>query len=179
MADWIGTVFGVVAGGTLTLFSGWLADRRLNDRERDRRNDERSERIAVRRSDFQRETLLALQTASQKLTRNTGASLHQDIVAHRKGGDWQRQQLPDGLSDDHLHWSTETMLLASRVRDDRVRNLADHLRSQLTAVSFSSSEAEAERRMMEAADTHAELIQTIGLLIREIDEIPAPKVSRR
>lgn len=171
MPDWLGTVLGVIAGGALTLFSGWLADTRLNTRERERRKDERSERIAIRRGDFQRETLLALQTASQKLIRNTGASLHQDIMAHRTGSQWQKQQLPNNLSDEHLQWNTETLLLASRVRDDEVRGLADQLRSQCTVVGFSSSEAEAEGRMAAAAVTQDALIQRIGFLVREIDEI--------
>lgn len=169
--EWLGTVLAVIAGGALTLSSGWLADNRLTNRERERRNEERRDRIAFRRSDFQRETLLALQVAAQKLIRNTGASLHQDVMAHRKGADWQRQKLPDGLSDDHLHWTTETMLLSSRIRDDQVRTLADQLRSQANRVGFSGSEAEAERRMLEASDVHAALIERIGLLVREIDEV--------
>lgn len=171
MPDWLGTVLAVVAGGALTLSSGWLADNRLTKRERERRNEDRRERIALRRSDFQRETLLALQVAAQKLIRTAGASLHQDVIAHRKAGKWQRQQLPDGLSDDHLHWTTETMLLSSRVRDDQVRSLADQMRSQANAVGFCSSEAEAERRMVAAADVHGALIERIGLLVREIDEV--------
>ncbi|WP_404415995.1 hypothetical protein [Brevundimonas vesicularis] len=173
MPDWFGTVFGVIAGGALTLFAGWLADKRLTDRERERRCEERRERVSIRRSDFQRETLLALQTASQKLIRNTGASLFQDFVAHREGGEWQRQQLPNNLSDDNLHWTTETMLLASRVRDDEVRGLVNRLRGECTAVGFSRDEAEAERLMAIAAVTHDAAIQRIGLLVREIDEVEA------
>jgi hypothetical protein len=129
------------------------------------------DRVAIRRSDFQRETLLALQTASQKLIRTTGASLHQDIVAHRAGGEWQRQPLPGSLSDDHLHWTTETMLLASRVRDDEVRILSDQLRCQSAKVGLSRNEPEAERQMSEAAITQTALVERIGFLLREIDEI--------
>lgn len=171
MPDWLGAVLGVITGGALTLFSGWLADTRLNARELQRRRDERSELIALRRSDFQRETLLALQIASQKLIRNTGASLHQDILAHRTGLKWQKQQLPGNLSDKHLEWNTETLLLASRVLDDQVRGLADQLRSECTVVVVSRSEAEAEGGMAEAAATQKALIQRIGSLVREIDEI--------
>lgn len=173
MPEWLGTFLGVIAGGALTLIAGWLADNRLNQREHARRNEERRERIAIRRNDFQRETLLALQLASQKLIRNTSASLHQDILAHRTSGQWQRQQLPDDLSDEHLRWTTETMLLASRVRDDEVRSLADQLRDQAARIGLSSSELEAERRLGEAAIVHAALIARIGLLIREIDVIEA------
>jgi hypothetical protein len=171
MPDWFGTVLAVIAGGGLTLLSSWLADSRLNAREREHRKAERHERIAIRRSDFQRETLLALQTSSQKLIRTTGASLHQDVLAHRKGAKWQRQLLPDSLSDEHLQWNTETLLLASRVRDGEVRGLADRLRSDCTSVAISSGEPEAERQMAQAAATQAALIQRIGFLVRGIDEI--------
>ena len=124
----------------------------------------------TRRNDFQRETLLALQDVSQKLLRNTGASLHQDVVAHRATGKWQRQQLPDDLSNDHLRLNTQTMLLASRVRDDEVRRLADGLRTQTAVVGLSSDEREAEGRMMAAADTQSALIQRISEIVRGLDE---------
>lgn len=160
----------VIAGGVLTMVAAWLADRRMTERDRERRRDERQERLLTRRNDFQRETLLALQLASQGLVRTTGAALHQDIVAHRTGSEWQRQQLPDGLSDDHLRLTTETMLLASRVRDDEVRAMADRLRNQATTVAHSSNEGEAEARMMAAGETQDALIIRIGEIVRGLDE---------
>lgn len=160
----------VIAGGVLTMVAAWLGDRRITERDRERRRDERQERLVTRRNDFQRETLLALQAMSQKLLRNTGASLHQDVVAHRLGAKWQRQQLPDALSNDHLHFITETMLLASRVRDDEIRTLADGLRCQTVAVGMSSGEKEAESRMAAAGETQAALIQRIGETVRKLDE---------
>lgn len=160
----------VIAGGVLTMVAAWLGDRRITERDRERRRDERQERLVTRRNEFQRETLLALQLVSQKLLRNTGASLHQDVVAHRLGSKWQRQQLPDALSDDHLHVVTETMLLASRVRDDEIRTLADRFRSQTLAVGMSNGENEAENRMKGAGETQAALIQRIGEIVRGLDE---------
>ena len=171
MPNWIAATLSVIAGGVLTMFAAWLADRRLTERDRERRLDERAERLVTRRNDFQRETLLALQVASQTLLRNTGASLHQDVVAHRTTGKWQKQQLPDDLSNDQLRLITETMLLASRVRDDEVRALADRLRDLTSVVGLSSGESEAEGRMMAAADTQQVLIKRIGQLVRELDEI--------
>lgn len=171
MPDWWATTLSVLAGGVLSMSSGWLTDRRLTARERERRREERRERITDRRNDFQRETLLRLQDISQKLLRNTGASLHQDILANRTTGKWQKQQLPNGLSNDQLRLNTETMLLASRVRDDQVRNLADRLRSETACVGLSANEGEAESRMMAAADTQGALIARIGQLVREMDEI--------
>jgi len=170
MPSWLTTTISVLAGGMLTMLAAWLADRRLTGRDRERRREERHERLVTRRNDFQRETLLALQDASQKLLRNTGASLHQDVVAHRTTGKWQQQQLPDDLSNDQLRLNTEAMLLASRVRDEEVRALADRLRTQTAVVGLSTSEGEAEGRMMAAADTQTTLIQRIGEIVRGLDE---------
>ena len=124
MPAWLATTMSVIAGGILTMLAALLGDRRITERDRERRLEERHERLLTRRNDFQRQTLLALQEASERLMRNTGASLHQDVVAHRTTGKWQRQQLPHDLSNDHLRLTTETMLLDSWVREDEVRALA-------------------------------------------------------
>lgn len=170
MPNWLATALSVIAGGLLTMLAAWLADRRLTERDRERRREERHERIVTRRNDFQRETLLALQIASQKLLRTTGAMHHLDVVAFRTTG--QRcKQFPDDLSDGYLHQNTETMLLASRVRDDEARAHADQLRERASVVGLSIDEGEAESRMMAAADTQQALIQRIGQLVREMDEV--------
>lgn len=171
MQDWISTTLSVIAGGFLTMASGWLADQRLTKRDRERRQEERRERRIANHNDFQRETLLALQTTSQKLLRNTGASFHQDVMAFREGHSWQRQQLPDELSEGHLLLSTEAMLLSSRVQDDEVRRLAEILQSQTASVGMSSGEQEAQNRMMAAANTQDALIKRIGQLLRDLDRI--------
>lgn len=171
MPAWIEATVSVLIGGALAMFAAWLGDRRLTERERKRRQEERHERLIVQRDTFQRETLLALQVASQALLRNTGASLHLDILAYRRTGKWQRQQLPDDLSNGQLNLTTETMLLASRVRDGEVRGLAEQLREQTSAVGFASDELEAERRMMDASELQQSLIQRIGQLVRDLDEI--------
>lgn len=170
MPSWLATTVTLIAGGILTMFASWLADRRQSDRERERRREERQDRLAIRRNDFQRETLLGLQVASQKLLRTTGRMHHLDDMAFRTTGKWQRQQFPDDLSDDHLRQITETMLLASRVRDDETRTLAGRLRDRAAVVSLSVDGAEAETRMMAAADIQGALIERIGQLVREMDE---------
>jgi len=170
MPTWLATTLSVIAGGALTMISAWIADRRLTERERERRLEERRERRAIRRDDFQRETLLALQVASQKLLRTTGRMHHLDVVAFRKTGKWQRQQFPDDLSDDNLRHMTETMLLASRARDDEVRTLSERLRDRTAVVGMSRDENEADSRMMAAADIQGALIARIGQLVREMDQ---------
>lgn len=170
MPAWLITILSVMAGGALTIITGWISDKRLSERERERRAQEREERLAIRRDDFQRETLLALQVAVQKMVRTTGKMHHEDVMAHRSTGQWQRQLFSEDLSDDSLRNMTDTMLLGSRVRDSEARTLADQLREQCTAIGGSPDEQTAEARMATATITHERLIGRIGQLLREMDE---------
>lgn len=154
------------------MVSAWVADKRLTARERDQRREERFERLEARRNDFQRDTLLALQVASQKLMRVAGAMHQRDLLAFRDTGVWQSQQFGEELSNEHLLQGTETMLLASRIADSEARGLANKFREQATIVSYCANENEAENRLMAAADMQALLIERIGQLVREMD---APK----
>lgn len=167
---WVATTIGVMAGGSLTMMSNWIADKRLSERERESRREERRARLEARRNEFQRETLLALQVASQKLLRTTGAMLHQDVMAFRQTGHWQRQQFADDLSNEHLRQLTETMLLASRIRDDEARELANRLRSYVAVVCSAADRDTAETRMSKAGDTQQSLLERTGQLIRALDD---------
>lgn len=171
MPNWIDTNISVIIGSLLTLLASWLADRRQTKRDRERRHDERQGRLMLRHNDFQRETLLALQVASQALLRNTGASWHADVMESRRSGKWQKQPLPNSLSDDHLRLVTEVTLLASRVHDDEVRSLADKVRTTTTDVIYSSNESEAQDRIMSAVETQQLLVERIGEIVRQLDKI--------
>lgn len=152
------------------MVSAWIADKRLSDRERERRREERHEKLAMRRADFQRETLLALQAASQKLMRVAAAMHHKDRMAFRKTGAWQKQQLGEDLSNEHLRQTTETKLLASRVLDNETREVANEFRKLASTVSICGSEGDAEERLNAAANMQGILIERIGQLVRELDE---------
>lgn len=175
MPSWLATTISVVVGGILTMLAAWIADKRLTERERERRREERRERFVIRRTDFQRQTLLDLQVAAQKLLRTTGAMLYQDLLAASKSGEWQTQKFGEdlfgnGLSNEHLLHNTETMLLASRVHDDSVRSLANELRDHSAKISMSPNQQIAEERMTSAAKVQQVLIDRIGQLVREMDE---------
>lgn len=170
MPDWLATTVSVLAGGALTIVSSWMSDGRSTKRERERRQEDRRDRTTDRRNDFQRETLLSLQGTAQKLMRNAAACFHQDRMAYKKSGTWRLQLLPDNLSDNQLLLMTETMLLASRIRDESTRNLADQLRSLVAAIVESEDEREAASKMKSMAELQVVLVQRIGKLVREIDE---------
>jgi hypothetical protein len=170
MPDWLATTVSVLAGGALTIVSSWMSDGRSTKQERERRQEDRRDRLADRRNEFQRETLLSLQGVAQKLMRNAAACFHQDRMSYKKSGTWQRHLLPDDLSDNQLLLMTETMLLASRIRDEGTRNSADQLRSLVAEIGESENERGAASKMKAMGELQVVLIQRIGKLVREIDE---------
>ncbi|WP_353200392.1 hypothetical protein [Sandarakinorhabdus sp.] len=169
MQDWLTTIASVTIGGLIAAVSTWFNDGRITKRGRERRKEERNERLIARNNEFQRETLLALQVASQKLIRNAGASLHQDIVAHRTTGKWHKQPLPNGLSDEQMELTTQVMLLANRVRDDQVRQLVDEFRIRLNHVFQTSGEVESEFMLLSAGSIQGPLLDQIGQILRDLD----------
>jgi hypothetical protein len=169
MQDWLKTMITLLAGGALTILTAWLADNRLNKRERESRREEQQERLQVRRSEFQRDTLLDLQNTSQGLLRNAGALHFQSVLAVHEAGERGRKPLSENLSDEHLQLQTRVMLLASRVRDDEIRELVDALKAGTSSVIFAKSEVESRALFMQIMETQSQLLVRTGELIRSLD----------
>lgn len=162
----------------VTLLLGYFGkayeDRAQNDRavarEREMRIAARRDLRATSRITFQRETLLALQEAAQKLARASGRAQHLDLMASRQNGRWGRQLLPPDLDDELLTTQTQTNLLASRVRDEAVRTLAQQFKTAAVDLISARSEAEAIDMLRHAIDVHTQLNGRIGEVIRSIDD---------
>jgi hypothetical protein len=152
------------------MLSGWASDRRTAKREGDSRADERKDRRTARRNEFQRETLLAVQDAAMRLARCTGAANHQDVMAFRKSGEWQKQHLGEPVNSDFRVAQAELTLLATRVGDDGTRNMVDAFQSTCVRALFSPSEAESKQCMTEMGERLTELHKRSGRQIRELDE---------
>lgn len=99
----------------------------MNERRRDERNHFRNfelrnfERVADLENTshaFQRETLLSLQDALQKVARLTGKVMHFDHMQAREG---KYTQLPEGLSDQVFIAEVEVHRLVSRILDPELR----------------------------------------------------------
>lgn len=136
MSEWLTALLSLAAGSGLTMLSGWASDRRTARREGDARADERRDRQRTRREEFQRETLLALQDAAMRLARCTGAANHQDVMAFRKTGKWQKQQLEEPLNSDFRVAQAELTLLATRVNDASTRDMVDAFQSVCVRALF-------------------------------------------
>jgi hypothetical protein len=147
----------------------WLADHRLTAREREQRSGERAELRILKQNDFQRQTLLDLQVASQRLLRMMGAIRHEDVMRSRSGGAYGGRSVTTQLSDGLFEANVDTMLLASRVQDQEVRTLSERLRDLAARVCVAASESDSDDAMQSAAIIQQRLIERTGELIREID----------
>jgi len=127
MAVWFPIVT-LLLGYILSSISESVRHRRTLEREREAREAERRDKAFERRVTFQRATLLELQDAIMDLMRTSGAMHHQDIMALKRTGQWQKQFYGDELSEAHRLAMARTTVLTVRVRDIRVRELvANHL----------------------------------------------------
>jgi hypothetical protein len=149
-----------------------LRDRRLLNRERESREALRRGQAIERSTNFQRQTLLDLQDALFQLARAAGASYHQDLMAYRQTGQWQKQLLPDGSAEAVRLAQARTSILHVRVADVGVRELVCRFKAEVVAVLMSPGLAESEYSHASMGTTFEEINQRIGEILRSLDESP-------
>lgn len=163
-------VFTLLLGYATKAVSDWLQHRRTSERERQAREATRQEQLAERRSTFQRQTLLDLQEAMMQLVRATGAMHHQDVMAFRTTGTWQKQLFGEELAENSRLANARTSMLAVRVRDDSVRDLVQAVKNHATAAGMCASQDEGQRAMAGMGDAFEKLNQRIGEVLRKLDD---------
>ena len=167
MPDWFPVLTLLIGYGTKSL-TDWIQHRRAVEREREGRDATRRDQLFERRATFQRETLLALQEAAAELGRATGRICHLDTMAIRNTG--KTQLLPDDLDEGYRLAQVRTSLLAVRVRDDSVRELAEQFRRISVDCTAAKSQEDRDRQMHLAMQTNIQLNERIGELLRTLDD---------
>ena len=169
-------------GGFLTGFmTEWFRDRRAAERERANalatserehkaREAARQMQLLERRVTFQRETLLKLQDAVVSLSRGTGKMHHFDDMEHRKTGKWGGNLLPEGLSDEIHEANVSVMVLISRVRDERIRELAQSFRNQANLVGITGTQGGDAKAFAQMGSFLPLLHERIGQVLRSLDD---------
>ncbi|HEM7876471.1 TPA: hypothetical protein U2L31_002852 [Burkholderia contaminans] len=162
----------LVIGACLKATFDYVSDGRLRKRERDARREQRRDAIRISRADFQRATLLELQDSCQLLARATGQTAHEDLIAFRTTGKWQKQRLSEEADQSSLKGFTSVSKLRVRVRDDEIRELAKTFSSQCVAVGNSTTEQTSNRALFQMGDTLEKLQEKIGVALRSVDDEP-------
>jgi hypothetical protein len=160
-------VLTLLIGYLAKLLTDWIQYRRSVRGEREAREGKRRDELFERRNTFQRETLLALQEAFMQLARVTGAINHQDTMSGKSGG---RQQLPDELNEGYHAAQTRTSMLASRVRDNRVRELVEQFRQFSVDSTLAATQGARDRALTAMAELHDPLNKRIGEILRTLDD---------
>jgi tellurite resistance-related uncharacterized protein len=91
-------------------------------------------------------------------------------MAFRKTNVWRKEQLPEELNQGYFVAMTQTSLLSSRVRDDRVRQLVSRLKTTSTDVILAANATAAFHGLQKVMAVDEELHSRIGELIRTIDD---------
>jgi len=169
VAGWF-PVFTALLGFVTAGISEWFRDRRALGREREAREATRRVQLSERRANFQRETLLNLQDAIVKLSRAAGRMHHLDEMEYRKTGKWGGHLFPDDLDDDAHHANVTSMVLTSRVRDERIRELAETFRSYANMVGISQTEQAEKEAVRRAIELLQPLHERIGEVLRKLDD---------
>jgi hypothetical protein len=113
---------------------------------------------------------MKLQDEAVTLAHSAGSMNHLAEMEFRKTGKWGGWLFPEGLSDEAHRANVTIMVLTSRVRDDRVREIVESFRHHANCVGIARTR-EADR---EALEKMGELIQPlherIGEVLRKLDD---------
>ena len=126
--------------------------------------------LAERRASFQRQTLLDLQEAVFDLMRATGAMHHQDEMAYRKTGQWEKQLHGEELNQKAQLAMRRVSMLSTRVRDISLRELIEKFRTHCVEATVSGTR-ESSRDGLDNAVASFDLVQKrVGELLRTLDD---------
>jgi hypothetical protein len=160
----------LIIGAVLKAVFDMMTDRRTARREREARQDQRRDALRLKRVEFQRATLLELQKAISQLARFTGQAQHQDLLAYRGSGAGRKQLLTEEVNQGFLSAQTSVGRLRVRVRDQRVRQLAELLSTACTNVVLSTNEAASEHALRQVTSALTDLQEQIGAILRNLDD---------
>lgn len=165
-------VITLILGAILKGVSDLIFDERKTKREKEARLEQRLDAIQLRRVEFQRSTLLDLQTAMQKLARATGRASHEDLMAFRSTGKkWGTNKLSEEANMGALQAHANMLMLRVRVNDKGIRETADNFSSTCARHVFCKSEAESVACMKEMSAYMTELNERIGDALRNLDNL--------
>jgi hypothetical protein len=168
-ATWF-PVFTLILGAVLKGVFDALSDRRTSRRELAARVDQRKDARHVRRTEFQRTTLLELQDAILRLGRMLGAAHYQTVISTREGHTWGKAQLTDEVNTGYTDALNVTSKLRARTADAEARGLIQLFQNECTSVVFAGSEAAAVAGMRRLAKVQDDLHDRVGVLLRALDE---------
>jgi hypothetical protein len=164
-------VITLIIGAILKGIGDHFADVRKTNADKQARHEQRLDAIQLRRVEFQRSTLLDLQSAMQKLARATGKASHDDLMAFRNTGEWGKNSISEEANIGALEGHAEINVLRVRVSDNNIRTIADKFSKTCARHVYCKSRAQSDACMKEMSQYMMELNEKIGEALRTLDNM--------
>jgi hypothetical protein len=160
----------LVIGIVLKIVADVFADRRALKAQKELRDHENRYTSMIRRTAFQRETLLKLQECVQDTSRAANEVFLSDLANASLGHGWSRAKIPEEIDQKFFNTQRKLSLLQSRVRDEEVRTICEKMKSYLIKFSFPKDQNEAMELLGHISSQSDQLNERVGLILRELDE---------
>ncbi|MEA1651056.1 hypothetical protein UAJ10_18780 [Nitrospirillum sp. BR 11164] len=160
----------LIIGTFLKYFLDILNEKRTSRREKEIRKEQRLDTMNLRRSEFQRATLLQLQDATHSVTRNTIRSHIFYIDKYKTTGRWQEDNVPSDIDEGFRKAQQEVFIYTSRVRDDEIRHFASSLTELASKAVSSRTPNEGSSTIKEIYNISQTLNEKIGLALRNLEQ---------
>lgn len=161
----------LIIGLLFGMFSDYLKDKRLLEREKEIRDIHFKQESKTRFNQFQRENLIALQEAISKLIRATGKGHHEDTIAYKLSGEWKKNKISEEANIGFLNSQNQISTHYVRLHNSEIRKISKTLKRQCTEVALAESEQIGSLKMMEISKTVENLEEKIGFELRLIDNV--------
>jgi hypothetical protein len=163
-------VLTLLLGYGIKYFEDWVQHNRTLERERETRSALRQDAIVERRTQFQRQTLLELQTSVMALARHTSQMHVEDMREYHSAEKWHPKPYPDEMNENCRAARAQTSMLFVRVNDVKVRDLAIFVRKFASEVVSANGPDESLNWFVKMSQVFEELQERIGIVLRALDE---------
>lgn len=125
----------MIVGGALAIVGGWVSEilraRFVSASEQEARDAALRERLDT----IQRDTLLDLQERLGDWMRALGQLHYSDVISLREVGELRAS--PENVGDSEFESGRRVMFLTERVKDDKLREMLRHFRSETARMQAS------------------------------------------
>lgn len=159
----VGTLVGAIVGASASISTTIIANNNASRLQREADSQERKERARA----FQRDTLIAVQDSLQDAIRLMMRAHLEDLVAHRKGGEWGKGLLNGELDESIQSTNRKLAVLSERIANDSIRSELKELRMTIAQALLASSENDAEAIVINSTSLANVFMENLGAALRE------------
>lgn len=160
----IGSLFGAVVGASASVLTTAINTRHSFKLQAASKEWEK----AAKFSSYQHETLLAVQSAVQNLTRVAAKAHSQDRRSYAQTGKWAQGTLGKELNEELGEANRVLSTIVERVADNELRGKVKQLHGTITDVCLAVSHEDAYAKFLKTGREYDEVMQHLGSTLRNL-----------